>query len=475
MKPRSGGGPGTKHSHYKYPFVQAAACHAFRRLNSGMSLTQWFRGHIAGLGLPGGRALVAVSGGPDSVALLDLLGETGDLHGLELVVAHLDHGIHPESARVANQVKVLAARYGVPFEGGRLTLGHDAGETEARTARYAWLEEVRARLGAAIIFTAHHADDQVETVLMRVLAGSGPAGLAGMAPTSGKLVRPLLSVRRGELIRHVQERGLEVWLDPANIDPRHLRSWIRTELLPALRQRSPAVDTNLRRLSRQAARDRAAWDAILDVLPGLNLAEESGGISVATPPLGGYDSPLAQSVILAAARRAGCQLGPARIGRVLRLLEGGVSGTRAPLGHGWTAELAFGRLRIWQSVSQDESRTWSLEGKRGQGRWGRWSFRWEPAVAPAQQTRTGQTAWFRFDALTVRGWSPGEKVKPLGGTGRRLIARCFQEGKVPRGRRETWPVLARHGEIIWIPGVCRSDALLPDGGTEALRVDAEYA
>ena len=430
---------------------------------------------LTSLRLPPGRALVAVSGGPDSVALLDLLVQTQEVHGLDLVVGHVDHGIHPDSALVAHQVESLAQHYGIPVEIGRLALGPGARETEARAARYAWLEEVRVRLGAEIIFTAHHADDQVETTLMRVLAGSGPAGLAGMAPASGKLVRPLLSVGRRDLLRHIQERGLEAWADPANTDPRHLRSWIRTELLPALRRRSPLVDANLQRLSRQAARDRAAWDAILDVLPGLDLAEENGGISVATPPLGGYDSPLVQAVILAAARRAGCQLGPARIGRVLGLLQGGVSGSRAPLGGGWTAELAFGRLRMWHQVSGDVPPMWSLEGERGQGAWGRWSFRWEPAAAPAEQPRTGQTAWFSFDALTVRRWSPGEKVKPLGGTGHRLIVRCFQEGRVPRGRRETWPVLARHDEIIWIPGVCRSDALLPDRGTEALRVDAEYA
>jgi tRNA(Ile)-lysidine synthase len=85
------------------------------------------------------------------------------------------------------------------------------------------------------------------------------------------------------------------------------------------------------------------------------------------------------------------------------------------------------------------------------------------------------SAWFTFEGLTVRGWLPGEKLKPLGGSGRRLIVRCFQERRVPRSRRASWPVLAQNKEIIWIPGVCRSDALLPAEGTEALRVDAEYA
>jgi tRNA(Ile)-lysidine synthase len=341
--------------------------------------------------------------------------------------------------------------------------------------RYAWLEALRARLEAGVILTAHHADDQVETVLMRVLGGSGPARLAGMATVRGKVVRPLLSFPRADLLRHLEETGLQAWHDPANADVRHLRSWLRDQLLPMLRRRLPDVDAKIQRISSQAARDRAAWDSVLDALPGLDFLTESQGISVAARSLGGYDSALAQAVILAAARRAGCQLGPARVGRVLALMRSGVSGSRVPLGGGWTAELAFGRLRIWRDLQPPSQGEWALQGQRGEGSWGRWSFCWTPAAVPDHQDRTGMSAWFTFDPLTVRAWSPGEKLKPLGGTGRRLVVRCFQEVRVPRSRRVAWPVLAQNQEIIWIPGVCRSDALLPAPGTEALRVDAEYA
>jgi tRNA(Ile)-lysidine synthase len=354
-------------------------------------------------------------------------------------------------------------------------LGASAGETLARVRRYAWLEMARERLGASLIFTAHHADDQVETVLMRVLAGSGPAGLAGIVPIQGRLVRPLLPFLHSELIQHLRKANLETWIDPANADSRHLRSWIRAELLPLLRDRLPRVDASLQGLSVQAARDRAAWDAALDLLPGLDLRVESGGISVAASSLGDYDSALAQVVILALARRVGCRLGPSRVGRVFILLESGVSGTRVPLGANWTAELAFGRLRISPGEPAPTVVPWAMEGDRGQGVWGRWRFRWERSTAPEHQTRVGLSAWFTLDPLTVRGWLPGERLKPLGGTGRRLIVRCFQEVRVPRSRRESWPVLAQSDDVIWIPGVCRSDARLPPDGTEALRVDAEYA
>jgi tRNA(Ile)-lysidine synthase len=442
---------------------------------SFMSMLERFQSQIAGLALPPGRALAAVSGGPDSVALLDLLVRTKAVHGLEVVVGHVNHGIHPESHRVAERVRGLAESYGLPFEVGELGLGPSAGETLARTRRYAWLESVRVQLGAAIILTAHHGDDQIETVLMRVLAGSGPAGLAGMAASNGAVVRPLLPFRRAELAAYLEQRGLSAWLDPANSDTRHLRSWIRTELLPVVRDRVPQVERNLARLAAQAADDRVAWGAVLDALPELDLRARAGEISVAASVLADYDSALIQAVVLALARRAGCRLGPTRARRVLKLLRSSSSGARVPLGSNWIAELAFSRLHIHQVVSEPENQSWTMEGLRGSAAWGRWRFRWQPSPAPERQDRSGLSAWFRFPPLTVRAWVPGDRLKPLGGAGHRLIVRCLQEGGIPRSRRTSWPVLVRGNQILWVPGVCRSDDELPAGGMEALRVDAEYA
>jgi tRNA(Ile)-lysidine synthase len=439
-----------------------------------MSLIHAFSHHLASLALPPGAAVVAVSGGPDSVAMLDLLVRTRDVHRLDLIVAHLDHGIHPDSGRVAEQVSALAQSYGCDIEVGRLRLGRSAGETLARIERYAWLEAVRNRRGAGSVLTAHHGDDQIETVLMRVLGGSGPAGLAGIAPVRGHLVRPLLPFRHVELVQYLEEVGLAAWLDSANADPRHLRSWIRTEVLPALRGRLARVDENLQRVARQAAGDRAAWNSVLEALPGLDLRVENGAISVAASALGGYDSALEQAVIIAAARRVGCRLGPGRVGRVLSLLKGKISGARVPLGAQWFAEVSYGRLRIAAHEPVPPGDPWALAGRTGEGSWGRWRFHWELETAPERQDRVGLSAWFTPDPLTVRGWVPGERLKPLGGAGRRLIVRCFQEVQVPRSRRQAWPVLAQNDDIIWIPGVCRSDALLPPRGTEALRIDAEY-
>jgi tRNA(Ile)-lysidine synthase len=433
-----------------------------------------FRQHLATLSLPTGRALVAVSGGPDSVALLDLLSRTTDLHALELIVAHFDHGIHPESAVVAGRVGELARRLGLAFECGRGTLGADATETRAREARYAFLETARLRTNAGGIFLGHHADDQAETVLMRVLAGSGPAGLAGMEAVSGTLIRPLLRFTRADLARYVHERSLPVWVDPANTDPRHQRAWLRSHVIPGLQERIPDVTSILHRVARHARRDRLAWNAVLDLIPRLDVTLQNDGISVAGDFLRGYDSALGESLILAVARRVGCPMGPVRASRVLSMLDRGMSGSQVPLSSGWKAELSFGRLHlVHSSTSVVPGAEWMIDGDRGEGTWGQWRLTWSRVLAPAGQERVGLTAWFTPESLTVRGWEAGEKVRPLAGTGRRLVVKCFQDARVPRSRRQSWPVVAGAEEVVWIPGVCRSDALLPPQGTEALRVDAE--
>lgn len=440
-----------------------------------MNLRDEFRTHLVSLAPPpGGRWLVAVSGGPDSVALLDLLAGCRAELGVELVVGHVDHGIHPESGEVAEGVRRLALDYGLRFACRRLGLGPAATETAARAARYRALEGLRRETGADVVLTAHHADDQAETVLMRVLAGTGPAGLAAMPSRRGRLLRPLLPFRREQLARHVQEAGLWFWSDPANRDPRHLRSWLRSEALPLLETRIPDLGRRLLRVASQAGRDRAAWEAALGVLPGLDCRVEGGGVSLAAEPLSTYDDNLALRLVMAAGARVGCQLGFGRAARVLALARRGRSGGWVPLGSGWLAEVSFGRVRVARVAPPPPARR-DLTGERGDATWGEWRFTWSRAPAPAHQERMGRTAWFAPADLAIRPWRAGERVKPIGGVGRRLVVRCLQEARVPRSVRGGWPALEHRGAIVWLPGVCRSDLLVPPPGTEALRVDAELA
>src|SRR6267142_4594404 len=322
-----------------------------------------------------GQALVAVSGGVDSVALLDLLSDTASDLGLSLVVAHIDHGIQSDSPTVRQSVAALAEKYGLPFESVELHLGPETTETEARRARYAWLREVQRRRGARYIVTAHHEDDQVETIVLRGLRGSAPAGLAGIAARGrGGLVRPLLPFTRGELLAYVAERGLPVYDDPANRDPRHLRSWVRTTLLPLLHERlGPRLRSDLLAQGRHAASDRRAWDRMLDLVPELALrVEGTASFTVARASVCGYDNALSVALLRAAARRVGLVLGPTRARRIVALAHR-PSGRRLPLGEGWSAEVAFDQLRVGRdakhAVDCALERVWPT-GERGKALFG---------------------------------------------------------------------------------------------------------
>ncbi|HET8763246.1 MAG TPA: tRNA lysidine(34) synthetase TilS [Gemmatimonadales bacterium] len=435
-----------------------------------MDLENRFSRVLTSLGIEHAHLLVAVSGGGDSVALLSLLARCAAALDLTLTVGHVDHGIAATSAAVARDVDHLAAALGLPSRSIRLELGADAGETAARTARWTALEQMRIQSGAEFIVTAHHQDDQAETILMRVLKGSGPAGLAGMQVRSATILRPLLPFRRAELAQYLHDRGLSAWSDPANADQRHDRAWIRHRLLPLLQERWPDVTDKLDRVAAAALEWRRAWDEALTQLPGLDLQQEQGAISVAGGPLAGYSSDMARAVVRALALRMGLAVSGSGAERVLSLVAGGHSGSWVPLGGHWRAALAFGRLRIERPAPVPQPV--AMKPEPANLRWGNWTFRLSRETAPATQDRRAMTAWFPLGAVVIRPRHPGDRMQPLGGTGHRTIARLLQEARVPLGQRGTWPVLELNGAPTWVPGVCRSQDSVPDHGSEALRIDA---
>ncbi|MEP6574068.1 MAG: tRNA lysidine(34) synthetase TilS, partial [Gemmatimonadota bacterium] len=345
-------------------------------------------------------------------------------------------------------------------------------ETTARAARYLWLEQTRIESGATMILTAHHSDDQVETVLMRVLSGSGPAGLAGMLPRNGRIVRPLLPFRRKELVQYLLDRGISFWEDPSNRDRRHLRSWIRDSVLPGLEARIPELRNRLSEVASQANLNRNAWDALVTADVVLNWREDHGVASVAASSLRTYDSPLAVALIMAVARRSGLVLGPASAHRLCAFAGVAASGSALDLSQGWRAELSFGRLRIVPPASDNIPDSLGFATMQGSTRWGSWGIDWMTDEAPTFQKRNGTSAWFIPGSVAVRSWRPGDRISPLGGRGHRPVVRCFQDAQISVTARRRWPVFNdRQGGVLWVPGVCRSSAGIPAPGAEALRVD----
>jgi tRNA(Ile)-lysidine synthase len=219
--------------------------------------------------------VVAVSGGADSVALLRGLHRLLDSQNTtgELVVAHVDHGLRPEAAGDQEWLRGQCSKLGLLFETGRRDVAAlaveqgDGIEAAARNARLAFLREMAERRGARFVATAHTADDQVETVLFRILRGTGLAGLAGIRRTrplgpSVTLIRPMLSIDRETARDYLAALGQEWRQDPTNAEPRFARNRIRNELLPQLRRDfGSSVDDAVRRLADQAAAARSWIDA----------------------------------------------------------------------------------------------------------------------------------------------------------------------------------------------------------------------
>lgn len=420
-------------------------------------------------------AIVAVSGGPDSLTLLDLLAGAAQ-PPLTLVVAHADHGILEGSAAVAAAVRdVAVGRYGLEVVTRALHLGTLASETRAREARYTFLRDVQRSHGARYLVTAHHADDQAETVLLRLLRGSAPAGLAGI-PARGPhgLVRPLLPFTRAELRAHAVARDLPFVDDPSNADPRHTRAWVRHQLMPLLSARLGGEGVAaLRQVARHARDDVAAWDALLDRLDGLDLRAGEGRFDVARSPLGGYDAPLAGRLLRAVARRSGLRLAPGAAARLAAFARDAASGRRLELGGGLFAEAAFDRLVVGPGTAAGVAPA-RLDGEMGMAAAGNLRLTWRPEKAPALVPRGGWTTWVEPGTLEVRALEPGDRVQPVGGFGHRPVRRLLMEARVPRVERAGWPLLVRDGAIIWVPGICRTSGAVPAPGTLATRIDAQH-
>jgi tRNA(Ile)-lysidine synthase len=246
----------------------------------------------ARLGIADGSTIVlAVSGGPDSMALLHGAAALAPVRGWRLTVAHLDHGLRPTSAVEGAAVASAAARLELPAEVRRVDVAtlaaaeHRSLEDAGRQARYRFLDEVAVARGHdAMIATAHTADDLAETVLLRLARGSGLRGLRGIPARRGRVIRPLLDARRETLRSALDEAGIAYATDPSNADLAHARNRVRAELLPALERLNPAAVEVLTRFGRLAADD----DDLLDALAAAELARrrnaEEGSIDWHRPP-----------------------------------------------------------------------------------------------------------------------------------------------------------------------------------------------
>lgn len=252
---------------------------------------------------------MAVSGGADSVAMLHLLYRQAEAWGLQLVVAHFDHHWRAESGRDAEFVAALAARLGLPFRIGELATPAAPGNREqiGRQARYRFFQTLLRRGEATRIATGHTADDQAETVLLRVMRGAGATGLAGIMPArdGGTIIRPMLWARREELRRWLQERG-EAWReDPSNLDLKHRRNLLRQRFLPELEAAfNPALTERLGTMAAVAQAEEAFWASYVEPLWSRLFEATAAGWRVARQELQALPLAVRRRVLRESIRRA---------------------------------------------------------------------------------------------------------------------------------------------------------------------------
>ena len=412
----------------------------------------------------GETVLVAVSGGSDSVALLHVLRELAPTFGLTLHVLHVDHGLRAESPRDAEFVRALGDRLGVPVDVERVTIGPGSVEAAARDARYAALEAWADRLGAHRIAIGHSADDQAETVLMRLLDGAGVRGLAGIPPRRGRVIRPLIETRRQALRDALVAAGLDWVEDETNRDPKFLRNRIRHELLPLLAA-SYATDVvpSLVRAARRArdtvdALDRAATDALERLA-----TVESGALTLPRGPLAMLPPPLAAETLRQAAARLGSRA-PLRAWahRGLQRVLAPVTPRRPFRLGGVTVEVSGDRVRVGAGHPPPlMPRTLAVPGRLALPEIGRML---DSRVVPAAGYTASRTAdRVAFDAagvpraILVRARRAGDRFEAFGG-GERRVKSFLIDAKVPRWERARVPILEGDGRILWIAGLRRSAA-----------------
>jgi len=422
--------------------------------------------------LAGGETvLVAVSGGADSVALLHLLHALAPSWRLTLHVVHVDHGLRPDSAADAAFVRELGARLGLPVEVERVHVGPGSVEAAARTARYAALEAWAERLGAARIAVGHTLDDQAETVLMRVLDGAGVRGLAAIPPVRGRIIRPLVEIRREAVRAMLTAEGVAWVEDPANRDPKFLRNRIRHELLPLLAA-SYATDV-VEALARVARLARESVDA-LDRAATLELerltAVEEGGFPSPTDAITLSRSALAALPVSVAAevlRQAAARLGsraPLRAWahRGLRRVLAEPPPRRPFRLGGLGVEVSGDRIRVGARPGPAlPSRTLTVPGRLELPEIDRaLEARLLPAAGYAVSRAADQVA---FDAaglprtLLVRARRRGDRLVAFGGGERRLKSLLIDAG-IPRWDRNRLPLVEAGGQILWIAGLRRAAA-----------------
>jgi tRNA(Ile)-lysidine synthase len=410
---------------------------------------------------PGQRIGVAVSGGADSVCLLHVLLE---LRVPCLMVLHLDHGLRGEESRADGEfVRAMSAGLGLPIVAREATLAGGGNlEQNARRARLAFFREMIASGAVDRVAVGHTRSDQAETVLFRLLRGSGTAGLAGVRPVTaeGMIVRPLIEVERAEVEAYLRGRAIAWREDSTNSSPRFARNRIRHGLLPSLaRDWNPEIVAALARTADQAAADEAYWSVEIGRLSTEHLTFEEGAPVLKASDLAGMPEAVARRLVRRAIERAKGDLLTVdfhHIDNVLRLARS-ASGAGRVQTPGLDICRSFDRIRFGCASARPYRVPLTVPGAVGIPGTNRAiclelidnseTFGDSESVYNGEM---GFVDWGRVSgSLELRSWMPGDRIRPMGSSGIKKFKSLFQSARIPSWERVHWPLLVDGNTIVW--------------------------
>ena len=403
--------------------------------------------------------LCAVSGGRDSMVLLHLLHALSGERGFRLAAAHFNHRLRPTADRDEDFVRGWCLERHIPLETGSgdvRAFSREAGtslEDAARQLRYRFLEETADKLGAAYIATAHHREDNAETVLLHLLRGTGLRGLGGIPPIRGRVIRPLLEAGRAEINAYAREHGVPYMEDETNADPAYTRNRLRLEVLPLLEEIAPGCTE---RIAGTGALLREE-EAYLQRAAERSAVVSYGVDSVTLSGIWDGGAVTGRRLIRSAARRFGVELDRRMTENVWKLSGGGYLN----LPGGLCALRTGGQLTVRKTP--DLPGPMALQS--GEQVWGPWRVRLTQGPAPAEEARG--TLYLRPEAgaLTIAAWDGRGRLAVENGS--RTIKRLFADQGIPVQRRWEHPALYREdGGPAAVFGVAVDRALRPEPGED---------
>jgi tRNA(Ile)-lysidine synthase len=437
---------------------------------------------------PGETVVVAVSGGTDSVALLDILSRIAEGR-LHLVVAHLNHGLRGEDSEGDQAfVTELAARYRIPIAARRAEVAAIAKsqglslEDAGRQERYRFFAEVAREHGASSIALAHHRDDQAETVLMRLLRGSGAAGLRAMGSVQGMLKRPLLKVSRQEIEQYLRDNKLTFRTDATNADTTILRNSIRHELMPLLARYNPKVSERLAATAEILAGDEELLEGLTEAayLRCLRSGPET--------PVLDLDQVVREprALRLRLYRRAlrGLrgdlkQIGLNHLESIDRLALAPRPNARIKLPGDCSVARSYQSLTFSGAAKEQAGGAYqaAIAGEGDHPLPGGARLSVALVARPASlDSGAPQVAYLDPAAVPfpwlVRSFQPGDRFRPLGMTGAQKLKELFINEKLAPEQRRRVPLVVSNGRIVWVCGHrIADDAKVPSTAGQVLRVE----